>query len=632
MTAKRLNEKIKKDRLIAGLMGIDAQIVSGRDLSKSFENCRYGPTKDIKEQPDNLTTDKSRLIGHCFFDGWVSEDYESFTISYCSVVEGQVEYFRNLIKTVYGLESTKEFNEGKYVTRVSGKNAVIDLLYYSPSYSTKLDTGALIPDEILNASEEIKISFLKAFWNDEGCIVCNRIIDKNGYAHFCRELEGSIENYAIRSGLVKLHLDLGLNPRVNGTKIILSGIDNLKLFKQKIDFESFARVSKNYDSVWFGVSKNKILEHIINTYINLPKAYIATFGCVANKTDSNSIEGILFKSGFELINELEKAEYIIVNTCAVKGVTQNKIISFLKNLPKNKMVLVGGCLTKVIDINKYANANFKIFDTNTICQLNQLIFGENNVLFSPKKESRLYLINLDLPKKNETFNLPLSQGCLDACYYCATKISRGHLKSYTREELVKKAKEAITKGYKLLHLTSQDNSCYGFDINDNLAFLLEELVNLDGDFKIRVGMMHPRHLPKFLDQLIEVYKNPKIIKFLHVPIQSGSDKVLKEMNRQGTVAEYKAIVGRFRKEIPEIHISTDIIVGYPTETEEDFQETLNLVKELKFEVMNISKFASRTGTHASRLKQLPSQMIKQRGIRLTELFNQIKNERFTDRH
>ena len=140
-------------------------------------------------------------------------------------------------------------------------------------------------------------------------------------------------------------------------------------------------------------------------------------------------------------------------------------------------------------------------------------------------------------------------------------------------------------------------------------------------------MMNPEHVIKYLDELIEIYKNPKIIKFIHIPLQSGSDKVLKDMNRNYNIKQYKAIFNKYKKEIPNVHIITDLIVGYPSETEKDFKETLNIVKELKFNVINISKFSPRPGTKASKLKQLTSQKIKKRSVLLHNLYKSYSGNR-----
>ena len=156
---------------------------------------------------------------------------------------------------------------------------------------------------------------------------------------------------------------------------------------------------------------------------------------------------------------------------------------------------------------------------------------------------------------------------------------------------------------------------------------MKDVIAIEGDFKLRVGMANPEHVKKYYKELADIYKNEKIMKFIHIPVQAGSDKILEEMNRKYTVEEYKRIVEEFRKQIPGITIATDIIVGYPTEDDSDFVKTVELVKELKFEVINISKFASRPRTKANKLKQLTSEVIKERSVELTKVYLETKENK-----
>ena len=210
--------------------------------------------------------------------------------------------------------------------------------------------------------------------------------------------------------------------------------------------------------------------------------------------------------------------------------------------------------------------------------------------------------------------------CLGDCSFCITKLAKGNLQSFPKEDIINEIKKRIEEGYKRINLTSTDNGCYGLDINTSLVSLLKNITEIPGDFKIRIGMINPNYAKLYLNDLIKIYKSDKIIKFLHIPVQSGSNKILKDMNRKYKVQDFINVVSKFRKNILGINISTDIIVGYPTESEEDFEETLNLVKKIKPEVLNISKFTSRPGTKASRLKQLKTEEIKRRSVILTNLY------------
>tara|TARA_Y100000310_G_scaffold344983_1_gene460954 strand:- start:2251 stop:3279 length:1029 start_codon:yes stop_codon:yes gene_type:complete len=332
------------------------------------------------------------------------------------------------------------------------------------------------------------------------------------------------------------------------------------------------------------------------------KIYVKTFGCNLNKRDSENIKGVLQEAGFVLTNE-EKADVIIVNSCGVKAKTQSRVISYINKHKKD--VYVGGCLPRMLDLKERCNAK-GYFDTNSILKIAEQIRDERLESFSNKKENRL---NQPLVRTyKDIMIIPISEGCLGNCNYCSTKLARGNLKSYTIKDIIKEVKN---NGFETLYLTSQDCGCYGLDIGTNLVELLEAIISVDKEFKIRVGMMNPEHVLPMLDPLIALYKHEKVIKFIHIPVQSGSDKVLKDMGRKYTVAEFKKIVKKFRK-VEGLHISTDIIAGYPTESEQDFEKTKELLTWLKPHVLNLSKFGSRPNTAAAKLKPLSSQEVKKR--------------------
>jgi len=203
---------------------------------------------------------------------------------------------------------------------------------------------------------------------------------------------------------------------------------------------------------------------------------------------------------------------------------------------------------------------------------------------------------------------------------------------YPKEEIIEQAKAAVKDHIPEIWLTAQDTGCYGKDIDSSLPELLRELIEIKGDFKIRLGMCNPNHALEFLDELIEVYKSEKMFKFLHVPVQSGNDKILKSMKRKYKVEDFGYIVRRFREEIPEITIATDIICGFPGETEEQFQDSLDLIKETKPAVLNISRFWPRPGTVAEKMEdQLHGRDTKKRSSLLTDIAHNIfrmQNERW----
>jgi MiaB-like tRNA modifying enzyme len=348
------------------------------------------------------------------------------------------------------------------------------------------------------------------------------------------------------------------------------------------------------------------------------KVFIKTFGCELNRADSEVIAGLVNKAGFELVDSIEKADVVIVNSCGVKLPTQNKVLDYIKKVPKNKKLIVGGCLTKMLNVKFYAPNIDLVFDTNSITKIVSLI-RKNKSFLSDKQESRIGLPIVRI--KKEIAIIPINQGCMGSpCSYCSVKKARGELKSYKKEDILKQVEKAVEEGCKKIRLTAQDTGCWGKDFGEKLPDLLKSVLDIKGSFEVRLGMSNPNYVLEYLDEMIKVYKNPKMKKFLHIPVQSGSDKVLEDMKRRYTVDDFKKIVTRFRKEIPNICIATDVIIGFPTETVEDFNKTVDLVKEVEPEVLNISKFCPRPDTVASNMKQLLSQEIKRRSVILHKVW------------
>ncbi len=346
------------------------------------------------------------------------------------------------------------------------------------------------------------------------------------------------------------------------------------------------------------------------------KIFIKTYGCQANINDSELLAGRLLAEGHQIVNNEAEADKIIVNTCSVKNKTQSKILHYISEIKNqklnniNKEIEVGGCLVKTINLKK------RFPEINIIDTINTNKMNSNMPIL--RHNSELAIIQI-------------SQGCLNYCTFCATKLARGTLKSYRIGDIKRQAEKAVSEGCKVIYLTSQDNGCYGRDIKTSLPELLNELTSIEGNFKIRVGMMNPWHLRKILLQLINSFSSEKIQKFIHIPVQSGSEKVLKDMKRIHSVEEFKQVAEAFRdafprEKFPDSTIATDIIVGFPSETESDFQDTLNLIKEVKPEVLNISAYSSRPRTKASQLKQLSSEIIKQRTRLLNEVYLGYKKE------
>jgi len=221
---------------------------------------------------------------------------------------------------------------------------------------------------------------------------------------------------------------------------------------------------------------------------------------------------------------------------------------------------------------------------------------------------------------------PIASGCLGSCSYCIVKRARGGLTSFPAEAILDDARVALESGCMEIWVTAEDTAAYRWG-DVGLPGLLERLSGLPGRFYIRVGMMTPNQAISILDSLIEAYRSDRIYKFLHVPVQSGSDDVLRRMGRRYTVDDYRGLVARVREEFPMVNVSTDIICGFPGETEAQFEESLRLVEKTRPDVLNISRFWSRPGTEAASMEgQLHGRVTKERSRRLSGLWRDLSLE------
>lgn len=358
------------------------------------------------------------------------------------------------------------------------------------------------------------------------------------------------------------------------------------------------------------------------------RVYIETYGCARNRADAEIMEALLVNAGFKLSN-LDSADYVIINTCAVKDPTETHMHRRIKELlDDGKKVIVAGCLPH-ISLEKIDNRVSAIIGVKSINRIVDAIrLAEEGIKLVDVEQKSLD--KLELPrilKSRVAITIPISEGCLNACTYCATRFARGVLKSYSPEKIVKWVKEALAKGYKEIQLSSEDTGCYGFDIRTNLAKLLDEITSIEGEFRVRVGMANPNHIIKFLDELIDAYKDEKIYKFLHLPVQSGDNEVLRRMARTYTVEDFEEIVRAFRKEFPELNLNTDIIVGFPGEDEDAFQRTVELIKRVRPDKINVSRFSLRPKTLAARMpNQIHGRIAKQRSRILHRLRLSISYE------
>jgi MiaB-like tRNA modifying enzyme len=364
----------------------------------------------------------------------------------------------------------------------------------------------------------------------------------------------------------------------------------------------------------------------------LKKIFFISFGCASNLADSEIMKGLLAKK-FKLVEKPEESDLIIINTCVVKTPTEKRMISKIKEFTeKGKALIVAGCMPKTEkEIIEKINPKASLIGPNSIEKIvdasELALKGEKVVFLKDLRKPKLCLPRI---QKNKIIRIiQIAEGCAwRNCKYCIVKLARGKIFSYPLELIKKEAKQAIKEGNKEIWLTSQDTSSYGFESgNLKLPLLLKEICKIEGKFFVRVGMMNPLFTKRILDDLIEAYKNEKIFKFLHLPIQSFSEKVLEDMGRGYKPQDALEIIEKFYKTFPDLTFSTDIIVGFPSESEEDFEQTLKFIEKFKPDIVNISKFGPRPKTEAAKMKELPSSVVRKRSKEAFELTRKISLEK-----
>eukprot|EP00892_Ulva_mutabilis_P006035 jgi/Ulvmu1/3803/UM018_0013.1 len=358
--------------------------------------------------------------------------------------------------------------------------------------------------------------------------------------------------------------------------------------------------------------------------------YVKTFGCSHNQSDSEYMMGILQAYGYRLITEEEaenrlSADLWVINSCTVKSPSQSQMATAIGEAKSRGIPLVvAGCVPQGDKKSKDLEGISVIGVTqiDRIVDVVEQTLAGNAVSLLAKKE----LPALDLPKVRRNRHvevLPLSTGCLGACTYCKTKHARGHLGSYALAALVARLRSTVADpAIREVWLSSEDTGAYGRDIGTDLPTLLDALIAElppDGRVRLRVGMTNPPFILEHLPAIARALRHPAVFAYLHLPVQSGSDAVLTAMNREYTAAEFRRCADTLLRLVPDVQLATDIICGFPGETEADFDETMELVAQYRFSHTHISQFYPRPGTPAARMKKVRSQDVKARSRRLSAL-------------
>lgn len=361
----------------------------------------------------------------------------------------------------------------------------------------------------------------------------------------------------------------------------------------------------------------------------MAKIWVEAYGCSASFADSEMISGLIVNGGHTLANSSKDADLNMIVTCSVKDATADKMVYRIKNL-KTKPLIVAGCLPKAEKdtVEKFSPRASLLGPSSigkTLDVIGSTLKGIKRIEINDLDEPKIGLPKIRL---NPAVGIiEIASGCMSECTFCQTKLAKGDLQSYRVGDIVRQVKSEISAGCVEVWLTSTDNGCYGLDIDSSLPELIRAVSEIPSEFMIRVGMMNPMYLPRIRKDLLKSYENDKVFKFLHIPVQSGSDKVLKNMKRGHTAKTFLEANEEFRKKFDRFTMSTDIIVGFPTETEDDFLETVRLLEKTQPDIVNLSRYSARPGTKASKMRQIDVSEVKRRSKIIFDLAKKIAYER-----
>ncbi|WP_436925688.1 tRNA (N(6)-L-threonylcarbamoyladenosine(37)-C(2))-methylthiotransferase [Halosimplex amylolyticum] len=353
----------------------------------------------------------------------------------------------------------------------------------------------------------------------------------------------------------------------------------------------------------------------------MARYHIETYGCTANRGESRQIERALRDGGHHPADGPEEADVAILNTCTVVEKTERNMLRRAEELDAETPadLVVTGCMA-LAQGEEFQRADLEA----------EILHWDEVPEYVRNGECPTTTPDTEPVLDGVVGILPIARGCMSDCSYCITKQATGRIDSPTVEENVEKARALVHAGAKEIRITGQDTGVYGWDRNQGeslLPELLDRICDIDGEFRVRVGMANPKGVHGVRDELAEVFAaNEEIYNFLHAPVQSGSDDVLADMRRQHEVGEYVEVVETFDEHLDEWTLSTDFIVGFPTETDHDFQQTMALLRETRPEKINVTRFSKRPGTDAADMKGLGGTVKKERSSAMTDLKMEVMEE------
>jgi MiaB-like tRNA modifying enzyme len=352
----------------------------------------------------------------------------------------------------------------------------------------------------------------------------------------------------------------------------------------------------------------------------MARYHIETYGCTSNRGESREIERRLRDAGHHAVDGPDAADVAILNTCTVVEKTERNMLRRAEELEAETAdLIVTGCMA-LAQGEAFADADVDA----------RVLHWDEVPEAVTNGECPTTTPDADAVLDGVVGILPVARGCMSNCSYCITKFATGRVDSPSVEENVEKARALVHAGARELRVTGQDTGVYGWDDGERkLPELLERICDVDGEFRVRVGMANPGGVHGIRHELADVFaRNEKLYDFLHAPVQSGSDEVLAEMRRQHRVEQFREVVAAFDDALGEWTLSTDFIVGFPTESEADHEASMDLLRETRPEKVNVTRFSKRPGTDAAEMKGLGGQTKKDRSKAMTDLKMDVVGEAY----
>ncbi len=357
----------------------------------------------------------------------------------------------------------------------------------------------------------------------------------------------------------------------------------------------------------------------------MASVYFETYGCALNRADTALMKSLVAERGYRVVERLEEADVVVVNTCTVRLDTEQRVLKRLsevrRTLGGSKRVVVAGCMAAAQPYTvKRLLPEAALVSPQNITRLVEAIESGRDLLLGERDTSYLKPC-----VEGAVAAIPIAEGCAGDCSFCITKLARRRLRSYSPRAVVGAVEEAVKRGAVEIELTAQDSCSYGLDLGSvRLPDLVREVLDrVPGDYMVRIGMTNPDTLAGVLDGLVDVLRDPRVYKYLHVPLQSADDGVLKVMKRRYTYDEYRGLVRELRRKVAGISIATDVIVGHPGEDEEAFRRTVEAVVELQFDKVHVAQYTVRPRTESAGMPQVPEGVKKLRSTHLSRVVEEV---------